>query len=175
MYLFESERLGFRPWKDSDLAPIQALNQDPAVMEFFPALKSLAETMAFVARMQRDYAERGYCFFAVDRLDAQRFIGFIGLSQHTYLEEQGAVTEIGWRLQQRDWNQGFATEGARACLQYGFGPLQLPAIYAATPHSNIKSQRVMEKIGMQFVREFEEERIGALNPCWLYRILPAGH
>ncbi len=173
MYLFTSERLGFRTWQDSDLAPMQALNQDPAVLEFFPALKTLEETAAFVERMQHDMAARGYCFFAVDTLVDKAFIGFIGLSQHTYLEEQGTVTEIGWRLQRRSWNQGYATEGAKACLRYGLEQLHLPAIYAATPLINVKSQRVMQKIGMEFLQEFREaglESAPHLNPCVLYVI-----
>lgn len=173
MYLFTSARLGFRNWKTSDLAPMQALNEDPAVMEFFPALKTLEQTKAFIQQMQEDFAARGYCFFAVETLDHQELIGFIGLSQHTYVEEWGPVVEIGWRLQQRSWNQGYATEGAKACLTYGFETLQLPAIYSLTPLINVKSQRVMQKIGMSFLQEFEEPWLqGAphLNPCVLYKL-----
>lgn len=173
MYLFTSARLGFRNWKASDLAPLQALNQDPAVMEFFPAIKTLEESAVFLRKMQEDFAARGYCFFAVDVLESQEFIGFIGLSQHTYIEELGPVVEIGWRLQQSSWNQGYATEGAKACLQYGFEELGLTSIYAATPVINKKSQRVMQKIGMEFLLEFEEGRLENaphLNPCVLYRV-----
>lgn len=173
MYLFTSARLGFRNWQASDLAPLQALNQDPAVMEFFPAIKTLEESTAFLKKMQEDFAARGYCFFAVDILEKEEFIGFIGLSLHTYVEELGLTVEIGWRLQQSSWNKGYATEGAKACLQYGFEQLGLDTIYAATPVINKKSQRVMEKIGMEFLLEFEEEKLGKdshLNPCVLYRV-----
>ena len=173
MYLFTSARLGFRNWKTSDLIPLQTLNQDPLVMEFFPAIKTLEESAIFLKRMQEDFAARGYCFFAVDQLDTGNFIGFIGLSQHTYLEELGPIVEIGWRLQQSSWNQGLATEGAQACLKYGFEQLQLSTIYAVTPLINKKSQRVMQKIGMQWVQEFNEEALHNaphLNPCVLYKI-----
>ncbi|MGH1335930.1 MAG: GNAT family N-acetyltransferase [Aureispira sp.] len=173
MHLFTSARLGFRNWKASDLLPLQTLNQDPMVMEFFPALKTVEESTTFLARMQEDFAARGYCFFAVDLLDTNQFIGFIGLSQHTYVEELGPIVEIGWRLQQSSWNQGLATEGAKACLQYGFETLQLSTIYAVTPIVNKKSQRVMQKIGMHFFQEFQEDALQDaphLNPCVLYKI-----
>ncbi|MFK7796238.1 MAG: GNAT family N-acetyltransferase [Aureispira sp.] len=173
MYLFKSKRLGFRAWQDSDLAPLHALNEDPIVMEFFPATKTLEESRQFLERMKNDFKARQYCFFAVELLHNQEFVGFIGLSLHEYVQELGEMVEIGWRLQQKHWNQGYATEGAKACLKYGFERLQLTTIYAATPLINKKSQRIMQKIGMQFLLEFEEAKLASaphLNPCVLYKI-----
>ena len=173
MYLFKSERLGFRAWQDNDLTSLQALNSDPVVMEFFPSTNTLEQSKGFLQRMKDDFDTRQYCFFAVDLLDNREFIGFIGLSLHEYVQELGEIVEIGWRLQQKHWNKGYATEGAKACLKYGFKTLQFTTIYAATPRINKKSQRVMQKIGMQFLLEFEETKLAAtphLNPCVLYKI-----
>jgi RimJ/RimL family protein N-acetyltransferase len=173
MYLFKSERLGFRAWQDSDWVPLHALNSDPIVMEFFPSTKTPEQSKFFLERMKNDFETRQYCFFAVDLLHNQEFLGFIGLSPHEYIKELGETVEIGWRLHQKHWNQGYATEGAKACLKYGFATLQIPTIYAATPLINKKSQRVMQKIGMQFLLEFEEAKLAStphLNPCVLYKI-----
>ena len=69
------------------------------------------------------------------------------------------LIEIGWRIREDKWNQGFATEGAKACLQFGFDQLNFKDIYSFTSKVNIKSERVMQKIGMNKVKEFEHPKI----------------
>ena len=63
-----------------DIGPMSLINADPEVMAFFPDVSSEEQTREFVERMQRQFDERGYCYYAVDRLDTGDFIGFIGLS-----------------------------------------------------------------------------------------------
>jgi len=83
-YLFTSARLGFRNWHISDTDAMAEINADPEVMAFFPGIKSKAETARFIERMQAQFAEKGFCYFAVDRLDRQQFIGFIGISEQRF-------------------------------------------------------------------------------------------
>jgi len=167
MYLFQSSRLGFRMWTDSDLLPLAALNNDPAVMEFFPKLQTLAETQAFIERTQQHYAKHGYAWYAVDILENKEFIGFIGLVQTTFEASFTPCAEIGWRLKKSAWGKGYATEGATRCLAYGFKTLQLPAIYSFTATVNLRSERVMQKIGMTKVGEFDHPKLEKGN--WLER------
>lgn len=180
-YLFTSERLGFRNWQEADIKPMSAINADPSVMEFFPAVKTYEETADFVLRMQQQFAERGYCYFAVDRLNDHAFVGFIGLSWQTFDTDFTPCTDIGWRLARAEWGKGYATEGARRCLEYAFNKLQLSSVLSMAPKLNTRSEEVMKKIGMQKLKDFthplllQDER---LKECVLYKTensVTAGH
>lgn len=171
-YLFTSERLGFRAWEASDIDAMQEINSDARVMEFFPALQTREQTAAFIDRMNLQLTERGFCYFAVEVLATKEFIGFTGLSEQHYPAEFTPCVDIGWRLKSSVWNQGFATEGAKRCLVYAFDHLNLKEVYAIAPKVNLKSERIMQKIGLQKQYEFEhplllnEER---LKTCVLYK------
>jgi RimJ/RimL family protein N-acetyltransferase len=172
-YIFTSARLGFRNWEQADIAPMAAINSDSEVMQFFPHLQTMAETEQFVARMQNEFAERKHCYFAVDKLENNEFIGFIGLSYKTFVADFTPCVDIGWRLSKHEWGHGYATEGAKRCLEYGFNNLSLPRIAAIAPLVNVKSIQVMQKIGMTKVKDFihpllwDDER---LRNCALYEI-----
>ncbi len=172
-YLFTSERLGFRAWKPQDLLPMTALNMDEKVMEFFPSTVGEAHTQGFLNRMKIQLKEFGYCYFAVDRLDSQTFIGFIGMSNQAYEAYFTPCVDIGWRLAQKHWGKGFATEGAKACLKYAFETLKLKKIYSVATKRNVNSIKVMQKIGMQYDGEFAHPKmldLPTLKDCSVYRI-----
>ena len=158
-YLFQSERLGFRNWIDSDTPKMIEISSDPDVMQFFPAIATKIQTVEFIDRMKLMYIEKGYCYFAVDQLKDGSFIGFIGLYYETYESQFTPGVDIGWRLNKKHWNNGLATEGAKKCLDYGFNKLGLKNIIATAPIINIKSIRVMEKIGMTKLSEFKHPRL----------------
>lgn len=172
-YIFKSERLGFRNWLTSDIKIMCEINADPAVMEFFPTTKSQKETIEFIERMQKQFTEKGFCYFAVDKLDANEFIGFIGLSEQTFVADFTPCIDIGWRLKKSEWNKGYATEGALACLKYTFDKLKIEKIIAIAPCVNIKSEQVMKKIGMKKVKYFNHPLLEGnkyLGECVLYGI-----
>ncbi|MFC5044736.1 GNAT family N-acetyltransferase [Aquimarina hainanensis] len=171
-YIFTSKRLGFRNWRSEDIEILAAINQDDAVMEFFPYKPTRKESEDFMLRMQQSFDEKGYCYFAVDILDTQECIGFIGLCEQTYLETPASFVDIGWRLKKSSWNKGYATEGALACLAHGFDYLQLDSIYAVAPVINKKSELIMTKIGMQKVTTFTHPKLSDypnLKDCLLYQ------
>src|SRR5690606_16067122 len=153
-YLFTSQRLGFRCWQEADIDRMAAINADPSVMEFFPALQDRTQTLAFIERMRSQFVEKDFCYFAVDKLADGEFIGFIGLSEQTFEADFTPCVDIGWRLAKKEWNKGFATEGAKRCLEYGFHQLNLKEIYAMTPEPNRRSENVMKKIGMRKAGSF---------------------
>jgi len=128
---------------------MSALNADPAVMEFFPALKSKEETAQFISRMQNQFEKKGFCYYAVDQLETHSFIGFIGFGWQTFEASFNPSVDIGWRLSQPNWGKGLATEGANRCLKYGFENLGFKKVNSIASVSNIKSTNVMQKIGME--------------------------
>ena len=75
-YLFKSNRLGFRNWLASDIEKLAAINRDKEVMAFFPSIRTLQETKNFINRMQQQFSEKGYCYFAIDILEDDTLIGF---------------------------------------------------------------------------------------------------
>ena len=158
-YLFCSERLGFRVWNEADTLPFLALNQDAEVMRFFPKTLNLEEVRAFIIRMQELYAQKGYCYFAVEELQTQHFIGCIGLADQTFEAPFTPCVDIGWRLAKEFWNKGYATEGAKRCLDYAFQVLELKQIVALCPQCNLPSERVMQKIGLQKVGTFQHSKL----------------
>ncbi len=176
-YVFVSERLGFRGWRDSDVGPMAAINADPEVMRYFPETPTrevaLTQGRAFIEQMQREVETRGHCYWAVDELGGGGPIGFIGLHWVEHDIPHGPFVDIGWRLARSAWGKGYATEGARACLEDGFGRLDLPRIYAMAPRANTPSIRVMQKLEMSYVTDFVHpvlRELPALRECVLYAL-----
>ncbi|MFD2564770.1 GNAT family N-acetyltransferase [Aquimarina rubra] len=171
-YLFQSERLGFRNWTLDDLDPLAEMNNDDDVMEFFPFKPTREDTKKLILRMQEQFAKNGFCYFAVDLLASKEFIGFIGLCEQTYLEDQPSFVDIGWRLKKSVWNKGYATEGAKICLDFGFNTIGLDTIYSVASEINLKSIAVMKKIGMERIKTFKHPKLlndKRLVHCALYR------
>ncbi len=150
----ETPRLILRGWQPGDEAPFAALTADKEVMEYFPATLTPAETTTMIIRLGDHIALHGYGFFAVERKDNGEFIGFTGLSNPKFESYFTPCVEIGWRLSKANWGQGFATEAALACLDFGFNKLGLEEIWSFTSVHNTRSENVMKKIGMQRVGQF---------------------
>lgn len=143
-----ADRLWLRQWRPTDLAPFAALNADARVMEHFPGTLSREESDALVARIQAHFDEHGYGLWAVEIPTVTSFAGFVGLSIARFEAHFTPCVEIGWRLAAEHWGAGYATEGARAALDFGFAELGLDEIVSFTVPGNVRSRRVMEKIGM---------------------------
>lgn len=141
----QTTRLLLRDWRDEDRQPFAALNADPCVMEHFPKLPSRAESDAAVDRIEAHFRERGFGRWAVEIPGVTSFAGFIGLNYPRFEASFTPCVEIGWRLAAEYWGQGYATEGTRAALKYGFETLGLSEILSFTVPTNIRSRRVMEK------------------------------
>ena len=158
-YLFTSARLGFRSWSKDDLPEFASLNADAEVMKHFPRVLSESETAEFIHRLQRHFNQHGYCYFATEVIDTGEFIGFIGLAYQEYETAFTPATDIGWRLKRSAWNKGYATEGARRCLDFAFREVELEKVISTCPIKNAKSENVMRKIGMVKKGEFNHPRL----------------
>jgi [ribosomal protein S5]-alanine N-acetyltransferase len=174
----ETPRLILRQWTEADHEPFIQLNLDRAVMEFFPYTLTRDESIGQIARITTHIDQYGYGLFAVERKDNRQFIGFTGLSHAQFESYFTPCVEIGWRLSKENWNHGFATEAAKACLKLGLHTLELSGIYSFTSIHNLRSEQVMVKIGMRKIGLFEHPMIKEghfLKKHVLYKTNPIAH
>lgn len=141
-------RLILRQWRDSDRAPFAAMNADPDVMRFFPALQSREASDRSIDVWTAELQDRGWSNWAVELQNSGAFIGFIGLSIPKRPLPFMPCVEIGYRLAKEFWHQGYATEGGKAALDVAFTRLALPEIVSFTAILNLPSQAVMSRLGM---------------------------
>ena len=173
-----TERLILRGWRKGDLDAFATLNADPEVMRQFPARLDRATSDAAVERQQESLRREGRGLLAVETRGNGKFIGFIGLIRVNFGGPLEVRPEIGWRLARSSWGNGYASEGARACLAHAFQALGDEEVVALAPQSNAGSLAVMRKIGMQRdpKDDFDHPRLTEyphLQPCQLYRITRA--
>lgn len=141
-------RLLLRRWRPEDRLPFAQLNADPRVMEFFASPLTQEESDTLADRIEAHFAKHNFGFWAVERIGIAPFVGFVGLAVPRITAHFTPCVEIGWRLAHQVWGQGIAVEAAQAALRYGFEELQLKEIVAYTVPANLRSRRVMEKLGM---------------------------
>ncbi|WP_290627170.1 GNAT family N-acetyltransferase [Altibacter sp.] len=171
-YLLRSQRLGLRNWEQTDLAPFAEMGRDPEVMRYLPKLLSEKESEAFIERMQQHFLTYGYCYFAVDHLETKEFIGFTGLMQQPWESKFTPAVDMGWRLKRSAWGKGFASEAALVCLEAAHTAFQLNEVYAFAAQGNSASEKVMQKIGMTYVGNFEHPKLAnddRFEYCIAYR------
>lgn len=176
--IITTERLILRPWREEDLVPYAKMNADPRVMECFPATLTREESDQQAQKFQTKMQEKGWGLWAVSVPDVADFIGFIGLNpvDKTTLDASfSPATEIGWRLAYDYWGRGYATEGAKACLEFAFETLNLEELVSFTTAQNRRSRAVMEKIGMHhdLKDDFDHPKLAKDHPLRrhvLYRL-----
>ncbi|MBA2935638.1 GNAT family N-acetyltransferase [Sphingomonas sp. CGMCC 1.13654] len=145
--MIETERLILRRWRDEDHAPFAAMGRWPAVMEHLGELQTDEDAAAGIARQRGFQASHGHCFWAIERKQDGAFLGFCGLKPGTVGPIDGEV-EIGWRLREDAWGQGYAREAAEASIAWGWANLDTPKILAITTPANTASWGLMIRLGM---------------------------
>lgn len=167
------EQVRLRPWRDDDLPPYAAMNADPEVMRFFPALLTQAQSAEAMERHRRLVDERGWGLWVVDVGGV--FAGITGLAVPTFDALFMPCVEIGWRLRREFWGRGIAFRAAQQALAHGFDRLALPEIVSFTAAPNEPSRRLMTRLG--FVHDpsgdFDHPRIAeghVLRRHVLYRL-----
>ncbi len=144
-----TERLLLRRWRPVDLEPFAALNADPAVMEYLPAALSRGESKALIERIEAGFEANGYGLWAVEVPGEAPCVGFVGLSPVDFDVFFAPAVEVGWRLARSSWGRGFATEGARAALAFGFERCGFSEVVSFTAECNRRSRAVMERLAMR--------------------------
>ena len=148
----ETERLYLRQWQASDFAIFAAMNGDPEVMKYFPKLLSAKVSDIIASKCQQLIEDNGWGFWALSLKEISNkndaFIGFVGLNQTHADMSFAPCVEIAWRLRKEFWGQGYATEAARASLDFAFSELALEEVVAFTAVINKRSQLLMKRIRM---------------------------
>ena len=151
--MIETERLYLRQWRASDFAIFAEMNADLDVMKYFPKPLSPKVSDAIANKCSQLIENKGWGFWAVSLKETDTFIGMVGLNEaHADMSFTPAI-EIAWRLHKDYWGQGYATEAARASLNFAFDTLGLDEVVAFTAVINEHSQLIMQRIGMSNTQE----------------------
>jgi RimJ/RimL family protein N-acetyltransferase len=154
MYEFrlETESLLLREFRIQDAEGFFTMNNDPQVLQYTgdDPFISIGAAADFIRRYDH-YDKYGYGRWTILQKEDESYLGFCGLKYHPATDE----VDLGYRLRRNSWGKGYATEAASACLRYGFQTLQLPCIIGRVAQANTASIRILEKIGMTFVRSFD--------------------
>jgi RimJ/RimL family protein N-acetyltransferase len=161
--VIRTERLLLRRWRFADRAPFAVMNADPAVMEHMQGHMSRERSDDFMDRIEAHWDEHGWGLWAIELPGFAPFIGYVGLWPADYVTGNPMV-EVGWRLAREHWGRGYATEGAREALRFGFTELGLDEIVSFTVPQNLRSIAVMERIGLirDPAGDFDHPRVDAV-------------
>jgi ribosomal-protein-alanine N-acetyltransferase len=146
--MFETERLILRRFNERDIDEVFAMRSDADVMRFIRAPQNRVESVNWLNLVSSRWESDQIGFCAIIEKQTDKFVGWCGLWQLKETDE----LEIGYAIAKDVWGKGFATEAARVFLQYGFEQLKPDKIVGVAEPENVSSRRVMEKLGMKFVR-----------------------
>ncbi len=154
----QTERLILRELIPSDDKGIFELDSNPKVHEFVGKnpIVSIEQARDVIAFIQQQYQDNSIGRWAVIDKKTKAFMGWAGLK--LYQSEANGHSnfyELGYRFMPKYWGQGYATEAAKAILEYGFNEMKLKEIYAMTDVKHKASQRVLEKCGMRYIEDFD--------------------
>jgi RimJ/RimL family protein N-acetyltransferase len=147
----ETARLLLRGFTDADADAFSAMRADAEVMRYIglTGAQTREQSGAWLEKNRRRWEDEGFGMWAVREKPGARLVGWCGLSR---LENTREV-ELGYGLARGAWGRGLTTEAARASLRYGFEEKAAERIVAVAMHANAASRRVMEKVGMLYVRD----------------------
>jgi RimJ/RimL family protein N-acetyltransferase len=147
-----TDRLRLRGWRDDDLDAMAAINLDVEVAKWLGGVNSRAQTLARMEAWVAHWQEHGFGQWAIEELEAGRLVGRVGFTHHDDWTVSGHDAEIGWVLAREAWGRGYATEAARAALDWALQHQRpnLETIISITRPDNVRSRRVMEKLGLTY-------------------------
>ncbi|HEY1462750.1 MAG TPA: GNAT family N-acetyltransferase [Terriglobales bacterium] len=166
--VLETPRLQLREFVPEDVDALAQVLSDAITMQYYPAPYDRQGVADWIERNRRRYDDNGYGLWAMTLKSSGELIGDCGLVVQNIEEtgEEQNEIEIGYRVRRDHWNQGFATEAARACRDYGFSELKAQRLISLVRPENLPSRRVAEKNGMTIWKEI----IWANLPHYIYAI-----
>lgn len=165
-------RLRLRPFDDADTSALFALHSSARVLRYWdaPPWSEPVRAEQFITACRQMADEGTGTRLAVDRAADGTFLGWISLTRWSPVFRSASM---GYCLVEAAWGHGYATEAARAVLQWAFDKLDLNRVQAQTDTRNEASARVLEKAG--FVREgmLREDCVvnGEVSDSWVYGLI----
>lgn len=145
-FVLETERLRLREFVESDVDALQAVLGDPVAMQYYPAAFDRKGVEAWIEKNMARYKHDGYGLWAMLLKDTGKLIGDCGCTLQK-VEGQNEI-EIGYHVRRDLWSKGYATEAARACMEYAFAKLDVERVISIIRPENVQSKRVAEKNGL---------------------------
>lgn len=141
-------RLALRPWETSDRADFARMNADAEVMADLGGPISAKDSDQKLERFSLAFDTNGFTRWVIEDVEG-RFLGYCGVMPVGDEHPAGAHHDIGWRLSRHAWGHGYASEAAQAALDDVFARVGLSEVLAYTAADNVRSQRVMAKLGFR--------------------------
>jgi RimJ/RimL family protein N-acetyltransferase len=157
----ESLRLLYRPFELSDAQALFEMDSNPNVHKYLwqkPTL-DIDESIQIIEMVQKQYKENGIGRFATILKETGEFIGWTGIKFVNDQVENGNTNfyDYGYRLNEKFWNQGFATEATKAWLEHGFNQMNIQVMNAYTHAENGASNHILSKSGFQFIEDYPDK------------------
>jgi ribosomal-protein-alanine N-acetyltransferase len=167
--ILETERLLLREILPTDAEAMFALDNNPNVHRYLgnKTVETIEQCQGYIESIRNQYIQNGIGRFAVVLKETNEVIGWSGIKFITeYENDHINFYDIGYRLQEKHWGKGYASESAKAWLDYGFNEMNIPKMYASANKENSGSIKILKKIGMQIVSEFDWREI----PCYWFEL-----
>lgn len=156
--IFETERLILRPLEITDAKAMFAMDNNPIVHKYLwnQPTKELSETIKIIEMVQKQYVDNKIGRFATLLKENNEFIGWTGIKFVNDHVENGNTNfyDYGYRLNEKFWNKGYATEASIAWLDYGFNQMNINEMNAYTHAENGASNHVLQKVGFHFIEDY---------------------
>ena len=143
----QADRLFLRRWCSEDRAKFAKMNADPKVMEHFLSEMTREQSDALVDRIESHFEVHDFGLFALERKRDGAFVGFTGFAECVPGTPVSGDIEIGWRIAQEHWREGYAFEAADACIDWFWQNTDRPRLVSYTSDQNSPSQSLMRKLG----------------------------
>jgi len=165
----ETDRLLLRPLEISDAEAMFAMDNNPLVHKYLwqNPTQEISETIKIIEYVQKQYDENNIGRFATILKETGEFIGWTGIKYINDHVENGNTNfyDYGYRLDEKFWNKGYATEASHAWLDYGFNQMNIDIMNAYTHSENGASNHILQKVGMNFVEDYLDKE-GVLWKWW---------
>lgn len=160
--ILETDRLILRELRLSDAEAFFAMDANPNVHKYLwnKPTQKISETIEVIEFVRKQYVENGIGRFAMILKETDEFIGWAGLKYNTEaVNNRINFYDIGYRLDEKFWGKGYASEATFAWLKYAFETMKITTIEAAAHAENEASNRILQKIGMQMTEQYLEDGV----------------
>jgi len=160
--ILETDRLILREFLLSDAEAFFEMDRNPNVHKYLwnKPVQKIEETIEIIEFVRKQYIDNGIGRFAMVTKETNEFIGWAGLKYNTEIvNDKVNFYDIGYRLNEKFWGKGHASESTFAWLKYAFEAMKIQMLEAAAHSDNIASNRILQKIGMQMTEQYLEDGI----------------